>query len=612
MQVAPQTPVFTSTPPTAAAQDTAYSYSITATDPAGGTVSFALTTGPAGAAVSGNSLSWTPAAAQSRLSNGFTVTATTSEGGSATQSWTVTPAGTITASTIETFWTPTGPQMFADTFVVGAAFVPNPDGSITVIQGSFTSPGVFSIPNVPAGYYWLVTGLNLTNFSDALWTSSSTVDLGRDLPGPLPALTTQQNTTFNFNLTGLDATSTPSLIAVSTDDFPFNPGFFLTPAAGATSETGSVTIDSSVDWSQVETVFLMQYEPVSLGTMNSVVLGPSLTVPNPGLTVGGTNTITETLVSSPQTSLDLNVPGSLWAPLFNNVGPSAATPIGSWLSVSAEPFVTGRNQSPDPLSSNLPLVNPAPFVNLSQATLLPDFCLNGTAVPIPVATSQPSVLTDQDFGILDYGDPFPSTWTRAVAFCQTAEVTIPVVGSPGLSVPLLLSDGVAVPPSSSPSLAPLAGPVLNPTVNGASLFVTSTINTTAVTLNWATPPGTTPFGYKINEFIQTPIPNGAEYLGAGEFSTAKTSVTLPPLTAGNTYIFVITTAVDGAAIMETSPNRSALPTAFATIVSAPITVSSGAKATAIRGNVKAFAELSRQRMKIPGTRFSSKPSPIGH
>jgi hypothetical protein len=149
MQVAPQAPVFTSTPPTAAAQDTAYSYSIAATDPAGGTVSFALTTGPTGAAVTGDSLSWTPAAAQSRLSNSFTVTATTSEGGSATQSWTVTHAGTITASTIETFWTPTGPQMLADTFVVGAAFVPNPDGSITVIQGSFTSPASLVSPTSP-------------------------------------------------------------------------------------------------------------------------------------------------------------------------------------------------------------------------------------------------------------------------------------------------------------------------------------------------------------------------------------------------------------------------------------------------------------------------------
>ena len=42
MHVAPAAPVFTSTPGTAAAQDTTYSYAVTATDPAGGSVSFSL------------------------------------------------------------------------------------------------------------------------------------------------------------------------------------------------------------------------------------------------------------------------------------------------------------------------------------------------------------------------------------------------------------------------------------------------------------------------------------------------------------------------------------------------------------------------------------------
>src|SRR5580704_8916022 len=106
--VAPMAPVFTSTPPTNALQDNPYSYSISATDPSGGTVSFALTTGPTGAAVSGSSLSWTPAATQSRLANAFTVTATTSEGGTATQSWSVSPAGTVTVNQVTTYWTSSG------------------------------------------------------------------------------------------------------------------------------------------------------------------------------------------------------------------------------------------------------------------------------------------------------------------------------------------------------------------------------------------------------------------------------------------------------------------------------------------------------------------------
>jgi hypothetical protein len=39
-QSTPQNPVFTSTPVTAASQDTSYIYGLAATDPAGGTVTF--------------------------------------------------------------------------------------------------------------------------------------------------------------------------------------------------------------------------------------------------------------------------------------------------------------------------------------------------------------------------------------------------------------------------------------------------------------------------------------------------------------------------------------------------------------------------------------------
>src|SRR5208282_1320130 len=90
----PQNPVFTSTPVTAASQDTSYIYQLAATDPSGGTVTFSLVTEPAGATLSGSTINWTPTAAESRISNSFTAKATSSSGGGATQSWTVTPTGT--------------------------------------------------------------------------------------------------------------------------------------------------------------------------------------------------------------------------------------------------------------------------------------------------------------------------------------------------------------------------------------------------------------------------------------------------------------------------------------------------------------------------------------
>ena len=81
----PPAPLFTSTPLISATEAVPYAYVLAAIDPAGGTVSFALTAAPTGASPSGSTVSWTPAHPQSRISNTFTVTATTPSGGSATQ-----------------------------------------------------------------------------------------------------------------------------------------------------------------------------------------------------------------------------------------------------------------------------------------------------------------------------------------------------------------------------------------------------------------------------------------------------------------------------------------------------------------------------------------------
>ena len=77
-------------------------------------------------------------------------------------------------------------------------------------------------------------------------------------------------------------------------------------------------------------------------------------------------------------------------------------------------------------------------------------------------------------------------------------------------------------------------------------------------------------------FQVIPLQNGFELMVAGNYSTGQTSVTLPPLTAGNTYLFLIITEVDGVANMETSPFRSQLPTGFATVMSAQVVISAGA------------------------------------
>ena len=202
MQVAPPGPLFTTTPGTQAAEGVAYTYQIAATDPGGSAVSFALTTAPAGAVLSGNTITWTPTIAQSRIANKFRVTATAAAGDVSTQSWAVTPSGTVHLSWIDTYWKASGPLTvpFDWTQNVGAAaevaaLVPQADGSLLVLKGSGNADGTFSIPNVPGGFYWLRMAPLAT-----YWTSSSTFDFGRDLIGsPLRATSGVQNTIFNIS-----------------------------------------------------------------------------------------------------------------------------------------------------------------------------------------------------------------------------------------------------------------------------------------------------------------------------------------------------------------------------------------------------------------------------
>jgi hypothetical protein len=263
-------------------------YAITATDPAGGTVTFALSGAPT-------------AAAQSRVANPFTVTATSSEGGHATQSWSVTPAGTINGSWIDTRWTASGssnePFDWTKHGPPPQVLIPQPDGTFTPISGTGNADGTFSIPNVPGGYYWL----QIIPLHNSYWTSSSTFDYGFDTVGrAIGTIPTPVITTFDFNIAGLDAVVPGDQFAFLTDwpdDFSItNIGFGIPSPTGATTMTTSYrTPQSNLDYSTADMGFLLQYEPVSAGAVTGVALGPELTVSNLSLVSGATNNVNATL-----------------------------------------------------------------------------------------------------------------------------------------------------------------------------------------------------------------------------------------------------------------------------------------------------------------------------
>jgi hypothetical protein len=573
MQNTPPLPVFTSTPGSAATQDATYTYQI-ATTPAAGNVTLALANAPSGTTLNGTTLAWTPTAAQSRMADQFSVKATNAAG-SATQSWTVTPAGTVSGTWIDTNWTPSGPVLMPFDFtkvpIPPTVLVPQAYGSFLTVDGTGKSDGTFSIPNIPGGYYWLHPVPR-----DSYWTSSSTFDFGADLNfQQLKSTPTVTTTTLSINFSGLDPLQThDELLFLSFPSLPFFGIFDASSPVGATSLSEGARISSNIDFSQVDTGFMLQYEPETFGALSALGLGSEATVSNLALRNGAVNTISGTLTHSTQVSFDLNVKGSAWAPLFENVGPGSATLLGSDLSVITHAFANGTNLLTS-FGLDVPLLfdpqpGPIPLSLLSCPDSSPT-STTGFLVPSP---GEPAVTADQDFGLVKYGDPFPSTWPRVFTFCQTFSVSVPIPGSTS-PIGFNLVDRQSIPLPTS-EISPLVSQLQNPIINGSSLFAANTVAPTGVTLSWTAPTGATPTGYKIDTFIADASPKGfLSYIPAGTFYTAKTSATLPPLQAGKTYVFLISAILDGAANFETSPNRSALPTASASVVSAPITIGTG-------------------------------------
>jgi hypothetical protein len=520
---------------------------------------------------------------------------------------------TVTVNWINTYWGPSGQTQVpasASAAVNIEAMVPQSDGSITLLKGSATStPGVFVIPNVPKGNYWLYAG------GGPFWTNTSTFDAGSDIAmGYLQATTSSSTTTVDYNISGVATESTDEYVSVTTEpqtDYSF--GLVDLPAGTATLAEG-FGMNFYYNWPQTNNIFVAQYEPETLGSLDNYVMGPELTLSNVPITAGVTNTISGTLNPASNTSLTLSVSGQQWASAFSSIGPATFVAEGSVLTLAVEPYVSGANVS----GTNLPLVAPTPadstfyqtqtgYVDVNSRAIS---CQEPTGLVGTVSTTtttsttqvqvlQPPILTNQNFGALQYGDPFDSTWTRALSFCQYGTVPIPVPDSTA-TASFFVEAGESVAPSNSP-LTPIALPVQSPTIEGASFYSSSTINTTMPTLSWTAPSGTSPYGYQVRDFVLTMLNNAPAYQSIVTYNTAATSVTLPPLAGGNTYVFEITTLVDGVANMQTSPHRSALPTGFASVVSAPITISAAAPTPSIDGDIEEWNNLVKPKQNVSAT-----------
>jgi hypothetical protein len=581
----PVSPQFTSTPVMGAEEGAIYTYQVAASSPDKSAVAFVLSNGPVGATLAGSTITWTPTHAESRVANAFTVTATTASRGSATQSWSVTPNGTVNVTAMITYWTPAGPvdipRLWLPNLTYPAVLVPQTDGSLQKLQGTQNPDTSFSIPNVPAGYYWLELGSNAF-----FWTSTNDFDDGQNRIGKLGAASNGlQTTTFDYAISGLVPAPMGEYVTVKTDseNLSLLP-VILQPLGSATTINFNISVPSIVDWSSVDTLYYLEYEFLNSGGFTGVALGPELTVTNVSLANAGTNNLTATLVPSPATSVALSIKGSQWANAMQGIGPGTPTPFFSNYAVVAQPYLTNGFvpvASDTPALGSIALLQPQGLGGLFGPGL---FCASTgfSANLLGGNLGLPPIVDDVDYGALNYGDPFPANWPRLFQYCQASTVSLPRPNSTVTDTFTIVNRETTPLPTSA--VAPILTAVQNPTLNGASLFQAAKLNTTNVSLSWGAPAAGQPYGYYVRVFVLSTLQPVAtpEYMQVAQYGTSKTTMQVPFLAAGSTYVFVISAEMDANANIENSPGRTKAPNAEASVVSAPIVIATGATAAVKR------------------------------
>ena len=577
----PTNPMFTSTAQTVASEGVLYTYQVTATSADSSAITFTLTAAPAGATLSGNTVTWTPTHAESRISNSFAVTAQTAAGLSATQSWTVTPTGNVNITAVITYWTPSGTSNQTVQWIANAPFpaalIPQTDGTLQRLTGSANADGSLTIPNVPAGYYWLQINPN-ANY----WTSTGDFDYGQDVVGQMPTTAAQSTTIFNVTLSGITPTPTISDYALvqSDSETPLPLAEGTVPAMSPTF-TGGGIVSSNVDWSKITTLYAMQYSSGSSGNgFSGFLLGGGAVAPAPAITNGTANNISVALSTNPaQVSIPLSIAGSAWASLAATSAPGNPLPAVSDYAVFAEPFLTDRYAEATlglQLGPTLTLLRPAVASGLPALPPPYGCATNGSLSTFTRSPSgNPPITWDADYGTISYADPFPATWIRNFQYCQYASVVLPrpnSTGSDTFSVGATQITGIPTGP-----VTPILTTVQSPTLNGASLFQSATLNTLGVTISWSAPATGQPIGYSVTVYeLQSASSSVIPYAIAGTYTTTKTSLTIPFLTANNTYVFSIRAIADAAANLETAPLRHKIPMAQSELISAPMVIAAGA------------------------------------
>jgi hypothetical protein len=472
----------------------------------------------------------------------------TGTGGSSTSTSTSTSTGTggpasdVTGTIVDTYITETGDVTQVNTAVTLVALAPAGSG-FTMIPGTVAADGSFTIPDVPAGtfYLGLQSGGQISNF---VVTDQRTLDLGRvyaGRPDTTPITTTP--TSLVLNLTGMNPWQDTDALEIFSHGAGAGSDLLSAamafPTAGDTSlkalpvDALQFFVPGQIEAAKGDTTFFTQLVSRTDGAFSYSSIGKSFKPAAFSLLDGQTTPVSGAFTDVPQQTVTLDWKRSLFAGLSAAVNPGAKL-------TSCDVYGFGE---------------PGGATRVTN-----------TYSPTILYGGDPAV--DDVMLKLSYGNPFPASWAAmgfvsarfsvsylvpGTATTKNAHATVDVSGTI-----TDLAGGAVKPILGPPSALQIGGKDANAVNTGVGL---------SPVLSWSVPAVGTSAIYQVS--VRKVDPNISAGSGAGRFITQGTSITLPPgvLESGSSY-FVRVTALSAGSV--TSPYK-ALPGATATAISGVFT-----------------------------------------
>lgn len=512
---------------------------------------------------------------------------------------------TVVGTQIVTYVSETGttgiPDDLSKTTI--AAFAPDASGAYTMLPGSGTADGHYSIPDVPAGEYLLQIG------SSYFWSSATNMDTGSQVQGRANPLSSPSpyGETLGFDV-ALSVPTQPYVPGQPYDAFELvapnlASGFFtaLGPNAqrGATFNGGISWPGPLIDASLGDKSYLihLKFTDPTFGTSSPEVYTRTQEEMTPVLSIqmmpGVTTRVTGSMVQGVSATYRANFRLSAFAALNSQMVAGTDTSSGGVMFAglaAAPPFAFGGGL-PDGILSYLY----SPVNTLATLQIYPD--ASGWA--------------DLDLGDVAYRNGFPQDYKTLAFFDLLQSESF----SPSGAFPVSINANIAMnslsPPTATQPLSPLLAPVTSLRLDGADVFNTqlSAVSLTP-TITWNPPTLGVPNFYQVDviqltvvECLHCAHPLGTESTNVATFQTQRTSLTLPPgvLIPGSTFVLVVTAKNAVALDLQSAPLRTTYPFAYADAISQMFTTA-GTGPAAVAQAQGSYGPLLRARKNTSSTR----------